>query len=438
MFIGQQPKQAILDDYARYVNPGRVSVFNMVGLDFIPGRREGVWMWDVDGSRRLLNCRCSGGVFNLGHRPPRVIQAVKAALDEIDVGDHMLLDEMRAALGKRLAGLTPGDLQYSTFSPGGAEAIDVAIKLARAYTGRPGVISVHKGYHGHTGFALATGEDSFRGKFGPMPPGFTKVPFGDAEAMAAQINEQTAAVIIETIPATAGMLIPPDDYYPRVRQLCDRCGAQLIIDEVQAGLGRTGRMWAIDEWRVAPDIMVIGKGLSGAVYPMSATCHRPHLDTFFQQNPFIHLSSFGGAALGCVAALAMFDQITEPGFMEHVQAMGNRFEDGFAGLRSRHDIVAGWRRRGLMIGFELTDPRMGVAMASLLAQNGVLAVFADHRPGTVQIMPPLIIQAEEVDFVLEALDRSLAFLSVHPEMVQMVSSAVVPYLGKGMGASLGL
>jgi acetylornithine/succinyldiaminopimelate/putrescine aminotransferase len=429
MFVGQQPKQAILDDYARYVNPGRVSVFKMVGMDFVPGRREGVWIWDVDGSRKLLNCRCSGGVFNLGHRPPRIVQAVKAALDEIDVGDHMLLDEMRAALGKRLAGLTPGDIQYSTFSPGGAEAIDVAIKLARASTGRPGIISVEKGYHGHTGFALATGEDSFRGKFGPMPPGFEKVPFGDADALDVALNEQTAAVIIETIPATAGMLIPPDDYYPRVRQMCDRWGAQLIIDEVQAGLGRTGRMWAIDEWHVVPDILVLGKGMSGAIYPMSATCHRPHLDTFFQKNPFIHLSSFGGAAPGCVAALAMFDQITEPGFMEHVQAMGHRFEAGFAELKSRYDIVAGWRRRGLMIGFELADTRLGLAMSPLLAQHGVLAVFADHRPSTLQIMPPLIIQPSEVDFVLEALDHSLAFLVAHPEMLQMVSA---------LGGALGL
>jgi acetylornithine/succinyldiaminopimelate/putrescine aminotransferase len=152
---------------------------------------------------------------------------------------------------------------------------------------------------------------------------------------------------------------------------------------------------------------------------MSATCHRPHLDAFFQQNPFIHLASFGGSALGCVAAMAMLDQITEPGFMEHVQAMGERFEAGFAALR-RYPIVAGWRRRGLMIGFELADPRMGPAMSMALAQNGVLAVFANHRPNTVQIMPPLIIQPDEVDFVLEGLERSLAFLTAHPELLTMI------------------
>jgi acetylornithine/succinyldiaminopimelate/putrescine aminotransferase len=400
-------------------------VFKQLGLDFVPGRREGVWIWDVDESRRLLNCRCSGGVFNLGHRPPRVVEALKAALDEIDVGDHMLLDEMRAALGKRLAQLTPGDIQYSTFSPGGAEAIDVAIKLARGYTHRPGVISVKGGYHGHTGFALATGEDSFRAKFGPMPPGFSKVPFGDADALAGAVNSETAAVIIETIPATSGMPIPPDDYYPRVREICDAHGAQLILDEVQSGLGRTGRMWAMEEWNVVPDVLVTGKGLSGALYPMSATCHRPHLDQFFQANPFIHLSSFGGAALGCVAALAMLDQINEPGFMQHVRDMGARFEDGFTELRSRFDIVAGWRGRGLMLGFELIEPRLGPALSALLAQNGVLAVFANHRPSTIQIMPPLIIQPEEVDFVLNALERSLAFLSKHPEMLELLPSVGV-------------
>jgi acetylornithine/succinyldiaminopimelate/putrescine aminotransferase len=373
----------------------------------------------VDESRKLLNCRC-GEIFNLGHRPPRVVEALKAALDEIDVGDHLFLDEMRAALGKRMAEITPGDIQYSTFSPGGAEAIDVAIKLARGYTMRPGVISVELGYHGHTGFALATGEEAFRGKFGPMPPGFIKVPFGDADALEAATSEETAAVIIETLPATGGILIPPDEYYPRVREICDAQGAQLIIDEVQTGLGRTGRMWAIDEWDVVPDILVTGKSFGGSVYPVSATCHRPHLDAFFRENPFIQVSSFGGSALGSVAALATLDQTIEPGFMEHVQAMGQRFEDGFVELRSHYEIVAGWRRRGLMIGFELIDPRLGIAMVAAMMQNGVAAIFANYRPSTLQIKPPLIIQPDEVDFVLEALDRSLTFLTAHPEVVDLV------------------
>jgi acetylornithine/succinyldiaminopimelate/putrescine aminotransferase len=158
---------------------------------------------------------------------------------------------------------------------------------------------------------------------------------------------------------------------------------------------------------------------------MSATCHRPHLDAFFQENPFIHFSSFGGSALGCVAALATLDQISEPGFMEHVQAMGDRFEDGFVKLHARYEIVDTWRRRGLMIGFELIEPRMGPALVALLAQNGVTTFFSGFRPSTLQIRPPLIIQPDEVDFVLEALDRSLAFLATHPEMVELIPDLTV-------------
>lgn len=423
--IGRQSKKRILDEYAAHVNGGRVATFKQMGMEFVQGRREGVWLWDVDGQTRLLNCRCSGGVFNLGHRPPRVVEALKRALDELDIGDHMLLSEQRARLGKRLAELSPGDLQHSTLSPGGAEAIEIGIKLARGYTRRDGVISIRKGYHGHTGFALATGDDSFKGKFGTMPPGFTQVPFGDLDALAAEIGEETAAVIIETIPATAGILIPPDDYFAGVRDLCDQSGAQLIMDEVQTGLGRTGRMWAIEEWEIVPDVLVSGKGLSGALYPMAATVHRPHLEQFFLENPFIHVASFGGSELGCVVALAMLDEITASGFIEHVEAMGQRFEDGFAALQARYEIVVGWRRRGLFMGFELADPRLGPALTAVLAQNGVLAIFANYRPSTLQVIPPLIIQPEEVNFVLEAFDKALGFLQANPGIVEMVGAVGV-------------
>jgi len=426
MFIGRKPQAEILKDYATYVNPGRVETFHRLGMDMIPGKRDGVWIWDVDGQQRLLNCRCSGGVFNFGHRPALFIETLKRALDEVDVGDHMLLSEARANLGKALAEVTPGDIQYSTFSPGGAEAIEIALKLARGYTKRPNVISVEKGYHGHTGFALATGDDAFRGKFGPMPPGFSKVPFGDIEALAAEIDENTAAVIVETIPATAGMLIPPDEYYPEVRRLCDRYGAQFIIDEVQSGLGRTGRMWAIDEWDVVPDILVTGKGLSGAVYPISATCHRPHLDSFFQENPFIHLASFGGAELGCIVAQKVVEETAKPEFLAHVRAMGDRFAAGFEQLRARYPLVAGWRQRGLMIGLDMADDGLGPVMSMGLAHNGVIAVFANHRPSTVQIMPPLVIQEDEVDFVLDALDKTCAWvMGIGAQALPSLSDIVV-------------
>jgi len=404
----QRSQKEIVEDFARYVSPGKVRVYRSLGFEFVPGKREGCRIWDADGQRSWINCRSSGGVFNLGHCPPRVIEALRQALDWLDIGDHILMSEHRAALAKRLAELTPGDIHYPFFTPSGGEAIDLAIKLARGYTGRPGIISAEKGYHGHTGLALAAGDPSFKKYFEPLAPGFRQVPFGNLEALEHAVDEQTAAVLLETIPATAGILIPPPDFYPAVREICDRHGALLILDEVQAGLGRTGRLWGIDHWGVVPDMIVLGKGMSGGLYPLSAVCYQERLDAFFQEHPFIHLSSFGGAELGCVAALAMLDQITEPGFLEHVNRMGERFAAGFQELKEKHpDLVAGWRQLGLMIGFELADEQLGPMMTYALGQNGVIAIFADFRPSTLQILPPLIIQPEEVDEVLAAMDRSL-------------------------------
>jgi putrescine aminotransferase len=400
-------KEQVIQDFASYVSPGKVAMYKALGTTIVPGRREGVRVWDLDGTRSWIECRSAGGVFSLGHRPPRVIAAVRQALDTLDIGDHVLMSQHRAALAKRLAEVTPGDITYTVFGVSGGEAIDLAIKLARGYSRKPGIISMEGGYHGCTGFALAATTE-FGDKFAPLAPGFSKVPFGNIEALAAAIDNDTAAVIAETIPATAGMLVPPPDYFPRVRELCDETGVLLIIDEVQAGLARTGRIWAIDEWGVVPDIMVMGKGMSGAVYPISATCYRPHLQSFFDSDPFVHISTYGGADLGCVACLAMLDQITEPGFLEHVQEMGDRFAAGFDRLRQKHPaILTGVRQRGLMIGLEMASDACGPLMTRAMGEHGVIAIFSHLRPSSLQIMPPLIIDTDEVDEVLDALDASL-------------------------------
>jgi acetylornithine/succinyldiaminopimelate/putrescine aminotransferase len=240
-----------------------------------------------------------------------------------------------------------------------------------------------------------------------MAPGFEQVPFGDIEALEAVLDGQTAAVILETIPVPGGVLIPPPDYFPQVREICDERGALLILDEVQAGLGRTGRLWGIEECGVVPDIMVLGKGLSGAIYPITATCYREKLEEFFRPNPFIHLSSFGGAELGCVVALAMLDQITEPGFLDQVRRMGERFAGGLTSLKERYpQILLEVRQRGLLMGLKMVDGNCGPLLAQILAQHGVLTIFAGLDPSVLIIMPPLVVSEEEVDLVLEALERS--------------------------------
>ncbi len=400
-------KEQAIADFGTYVSPQKVKVYQALGVDFVPGRREGARIWDLDDSRSLINLRSSGGVFNLGHRPPQLVRVLKEALDNVDVGDHILMSAARAKLARRLAELMPGDIQYTIFSSGGGEAIDVALKLARGYTKRAGVISAVHGYHGHTGLALAA-TDKFSEKFGPLAPGFSRVPFGDADALQDVVGDDTAAVIMETIPATAGFVFPPDDYFGRVREICDRTGAVMILDEVQAGLSRTGRLWAIDEWEVVPDVMVLGKGMSGGIYPMSTTCYRPFLQAFFEGDPFSHVSSFGGSELGSTVCLEMLNIVSEPEFIAQVNSMGERLAAGLAQLREAHPkVLIGVRQKGLMVALLMADDRCGPAMTTALGERGALALFADFDLSVLQVMPPLTITAEEIDEVLEAMDGAL-------------------------------
>jgi acetylornithine/succinyldiaminopimelate/putrescine aminotransferase len=416
-FVQSYPKEQSITWFRDHVSSGKVSFFSRYGMEFVPGRREGVHIWDVGSDRKLINCHCNGGVFNLGHRNPAIVEALRQALDELDIGNHHLISQQRAALARRLAELAPGDLPYSVFAVGGGEAIDFALKLARAHTGRPGIISARGGYHGHTGLALAAGDADYRLPFGPMPPGFVQVPFGDMAALSAQMDDDTAAVILETVPATLGMPIAPPDYFAELRALCDQHGALLILDEVQSGLGRTGTVWAIENWcnpdqdgaSIEPDILVTGKGLSGGVYPIAATCYRGELNRFMHDNPFIHISTFGGAEVGCAVALAVLELTADPAFLKRTNELAERFASGFQYLRARYpEALIETRQLGLMIGLVFPDETCGPLMTKLIYEEGVLAIYANNDQRVLQFLPPLIMSDQEAEEALAALDRALA------------------------------
>lgn len=406
--IGQQIKGTITKQFAEHVSSGKVEFFSQSGIDFVIGKREGIYIWDIDGFE-LINCHSNGGVFNLGHRNPRIVAALQRALEELDIGNHHFVSEARALLAQRLASISPGDLNRVVFGVSGGEAIDMALKIARAHTGKSGVISAIGGYHGHTGLALAAGDESFRQPFGPLAPGFIQIPFGDIQSLEEAINDDTAAVIFETIPATFGIAIPPDDFYQDVRQLCDQNSVVMIIDEVQNGLGRCGTIWGIDAYNVVPDILVTGKGLSGGIYPITATIYREHLNPFLHENPFIHVSTFGGAEVGCYAAMEVLNILEEPGFLEHVQEMAGLFEAGFKALKAKHpQVMVGARQKGLMMGLKMNSELLGPLMTRIGFEAGLLTIYANNDPSVVQILPPLIIQDDEVRLVLEILDVMLA------------------------------
>jgi acetylornithine/succinyldiaminopimelate/putrescine aminotransferase len=408
--IAQAPKEKIIKSFEGHVSSGKAAFFAQAGIDFVAGKREGIYIYDLEG-KGLINCHCNGGVFNLGHRNPRVIAAVQRALDELDIGNHHLMSEARARLAERLTAVSPGDINRVIFGVSGGEAIDMAIKLARAHSGKPRIISALGGYHGHTGLALAAGDEQYRAPFGPLSPGFQQIPFGDLEALEAALDEDTAAVIFETIPATLGITIPPEGFFSGVRQLCDQNDVVMIIDEVQTGLGRCGAIWGIDTYGVTPDIIVTGKGLSGGIYPITATLYREHLNPFVHENPFIHISTYGGAEIGCYAALEVLDIISEPGFLERVQDISKIFERGFDELLQKHPgVLVEARQRGLMMGLKFASPDLGPFVTRIGFDAGLLVIYANNDPSAVQLLPPLIIEEAEARQVLGILDGMLSVL----------------------------
>lgn len=407
--IGQDTKENIISRFRKHVSSGKADFFEMFEMDFIFGKREGAYVWDAVTSKRLINCHSNGGVFNLGHRNPEIIQAMKESMEELDIGNHHLISEHRALLAEKMAALTPGDICYTVFGSGGGEAIDLAIKLARGYTQKLKIISAGGGYHGHTGLALSTGDLQYRDPFGPQNPGFAQVPFDDIDALAAEMDDNTAAVIFETIPATSGMPIPRKNFYPSALDLCHRHGALLIMDEIQTGLGRTGKFWGIENFDVVPDILVTGKGLSGGIYPMSATCFRPEIESFFNKNPFIHVSTFGGGEVGCPVALKTLEISSDPAFLNQVHHLADRFRDGFEFLKNKHpEILVGLRQLGLMMGIEMVNEHCGPVLSKTLFDNGILSVYANNNTKVSQLLPPLTIDDVLADEILDRLDKGLA------------------------------
>jgi acetylornithine/succinyldiaminopimelate/putrescine aminotransferase len=379
--------------FADHLSRGKVEAFEALGIDIVLGRREGPFFWDAFDDRRFFNCHCNGGVFNLGHRNPTIVQALHDAIDrdEIDVGNHHLVSGWKARLGERLAATTGGHCPGMVFSPSGSEAIEVALKTTIAVSGRREIVSIHGAFHGHTALAASAADARYHEPYGLGLEGFVHVPYDDLGAMDAAIGDDTAAVILETIPATLGMPIPHDGYLPGVRALCDERGALLVLDEVQTGLGRSGRMWCYEHDGVEPDVVVTGKGLGGGLYPIAATLMTPAVHRFYDDQPFVHVSSYGGSDLGCVVALRVLDLVEAPGFFERVEDVGLRLE------KELSVVPCDVRRRGLFMGLRWPAPDAGILAAKACIDAGVFAVFANNDTSVMQLLPPLVLSDSEAD-----------------------------------------
>jgi putrescine aminotransferase len=402
--LGALTQQRYLD----YINPGMVALTKFMGLEAVEVSAEGCYVTASDGSR-YLDCLGGPGVFTLGHRPAPVIAAVRAQLDEMPLSSHILPDPVLAALAERLAELTPGDLQYSFICNSGAEAVEGALKLARAHTKRPHFVAAHGAFHGKTFGALsASGRESYRAPFQPLLPGFTHVPFGDAAALAAAVDHNTAAVILEPIQCEAGIIVPPDGYLAAAREICDRAGALLILDEIQTGLGRTGKWLACDWEGVCPDLLTLGKALGGGVMPIAAIVARPAIWDVFAENPYIHTSTFGGNPLACAAALAALQALQDIDAAGKCRVRGAQLLAGCRCLGEQFPaLVVAVRGRGLLVGMQFADADMGGLVIGGMLSNHVLAAFAMNSLETLRLEPPAIITEGEIDTVLAALEDAL-------------------------------
>jgi len=403
-------RDEIIQMFAQHVSPGKVDLYAKYDILLVPGKRGGALLRDMDG-KAFLNCHSNGGVFNLGHRNPRIIKAVTEAMKSYDISNHHLVSGPRAVLARMLAETMPNGLDQVVYGVSGGEAVDLALQLARGVTGRKEIVSAKGGYHGHTGFALATGDRKYREKFSPMPPGFRQVPFNSIERLERAVSEKTAAVIFETIPATMGIVVPDREYFRAARRVCDRHGALLIMDEVQTGFGRTGRFWGFEHFRIKPDIVVMGKGMSGGIYPISATVYHRKYRWFFREDPFVHISTCGGSEIGCHAAMEVIRISREPSFLEHVRFISGLLRRGIEDISLRYpDMKMKARGIGLMMGIEFRDEITALLLVKLFFENGIYVVYANNDPRVIQFLPVLVMTEKEAETVLKKIDRAVKTL----------------------------
>ena len=355
-------------------------------------------LWDEDGNE-YIDCGASFGVGNLGHCNPAVVEAIEAQARELIHVGPVFGTTAKATFVEKLLSVAPRNLGRVFLSNSGSEAVEAAIKFARASTRRKKIIAAMRGFHGRTMGALsATWRKDFREPFEPLVPGFEHVPFNDIEALRKAIDHDTAAVILEAVQGEGGVHVASPEYLPAAREACDRTGALLILDEVQTGMGRTGRLFAVERWGVEPDLLTLAKSLAGGV-PIGATLATEDVERAFQGS---HNSTFGGNPLACAAATAAIEYTVRERLWERADRLGTIGVEKLRGLEA--PSVREVRGLGLMIGIELRGKAAPVLQA--LQEEGVLAIGGGSS--VVRLLPPLVIPNDQWSSALDVLGRTLS------------------------------
>ena len=402
-----------LESYEKYYNRGfityRKSVTQAGQFAALEWSGQGSTLYDLLG-REYIDCLGGYGIFSAGVNHPKVVKAVTDQLQRMALNSQELLEPWRAALSRVLAEVTPGELQNSFFINNGTDAIEGAIKLARLYTKRNTFISALGGFHGKSMGSLSLmGKASFREPFQFGLQDVRFVPYGDADALEYEfqrceaVGVGIAGVVLEPIQGEAGGVVPPDEYFPRVRELCTRYGALLIVDEIQTGMGRTGKMWGVDHWNIAPDIMCVGKSIGGGVMPLSAFISTAKIWEVMIPNPIIHSTTFGGNPLACAAGLAAIQVTLEEDLPGQAAAKGEFLLRELGCLQQKYpQVLKEAHGKGLLIGMEFPVQEIGWEVASGLFKRGVLVAGTYSKAQVIRIEPALGIS---MDLLQEMLNR---------------------------------
>jgi putrescine aminotransferase len=376
--------------------------------------------WDGEGSivrdligREWIDCLGGFGIYNLGIRNPEVIEAVRAQLGRNPMPTQELLDPFKGMACRLLAQIAPEGITNAFICNSGTESIEGAMKIARVFTEKPGFVCADGAFHGKTLGALSLmSKPTFREPVEPLLGPVYRVPFGDAAAVENVLAEHAsdvAAVVMEPIQGEAGAVVPPDDFWPRLRAACDTHDVLLVADEVQTGLGRTGKLWGVDHWDVTPDILCVAKSLGGGVMPVGAILGRAHVWSALEPNPFLHTSTFGGGPLACAAAIASIHVILRDSLWVEAERKGARIMAALSAMKDKcPNVLSGVRGKGLLIGMVFPDHETGYRVAAELFRRGVLVAGTQIAATTVRIEPALTIPNELIDEVLNRLDQTLA------------------------------
>jgi len=386
----------------------RAGAHNYHPLDVVVERAEGVWVWDVEG-RRYLDCLAAYSAVNQGHCHPRIVQALVDQSRKVALTSRAFRNDQLALFYQELTELTGYDkaLPMNT----GAEAVETAIKAARKWgykvkgipEGEAGILVFENNFHGRTTTIVGfSSEAQYRDGFGPFTPGFRLLPYGDADAVEAAMHENVAAVLVEPIQGEGGIIIPPNGYLRRLREITEAHNALLVADEIQSGLGRTGRMWAYEHEGIRPDIVIMGKALSGGLYPVSAIVADDEVMDVF--HPGDHGSTYGGNPVAAAVARMALRVLQEEGMVERSARLGAYFLERLRAIDSPH--VHEVRGRGLWIGIELTREAGGARrFCEALQAEGMLC--KETHEHIIRVAPPLVITQEEIDWAVERLTAVL-------------------------------